>query len=1408
MGRDEHGYSGEKKKDHNTRNTIMKMVANWGLAQKIIAAILSLALISGGTMGASAVYNRFNTGGASGVLASISAPELDRFESKIVEDVYSMLADSLEGQIREDILSYLNENFDTLFETGGTSEEYAKLADQMTALRNNMTREIDALLSDLDLSQLSEEDVRELSNRVAAIVADNMAASGLLADTGTYVTRDEISSLVSGLTSSELTDLRQRLNDALSQLESAKSNYNSLSSQLNSIVNNIKSQNSATTQDITEVKNSVTNLTTTLNTDVNNINRTIDKKLNISDYNTFLNSYYEYVKNMDATIGTELVAIDERFSEVESTLSSALKDIDTIRNQELVELRESLMGQIDNNASLSSEQQALLKGMINDLRDTENGDMAAIREKLKAANDANEAALREAVANLTDLNSDLESQMKNLNDEQKSYLLNEINNLDEQTRSDLAAAKTDLNEVITNNYNTLNSVIEGTKSKVTDLYNKTATLKSEIDNKTAIKTATFDANGGKFSDQSTTRTQKVMVEQTIPEPEKPAREDNVFNGWKQNSSGNIYTSMATALTVKKDMTEDELAFIAVWTRLYKINYDGIEDIDSASLASLPTSFTEETAGTVKLPDITKPGYTFEGWIYDGQATPVHEPSVEDISNSAGKTSYDDFENISIKAVFKPVEIEIMFDYNLNSFMEEKLGSSLIKDGERVIGSSDNPVSLPATQTFYGTYKKSYGHEWLRNRLGNAWEDRFYETEADNLATIDGYDWPTILPNSEVYGYYFKGWYLGTELIEDFSTIEATEGPIVLKARWAKVPFVSYQINYWVQELDSAKRPDGEDGGTVAVHNDTNFMLSSSAAGSGKRGEAVCPFPIMIDGFQAPDLETISGMTQILGDDEVVFDFYYTRKKKTLTVKGDAKIGSITYKEVFPDGNYAGATSLTGTYSNYGNDPGLSVDLLYEMPVKLSVDNITTGYSLQGYLITEGNAKRFVEPDPEDGTLTLAMPATNMSVQAIHKTIPYTIHYDANGGTGSMDDDEFYYASYLSYDETGSATLVDKNNSNNSLKDNGFTAPAYNHFIGWGLDPNGPAIWGEKDGDKGIATKNIAANSYTGSDAGYNTSVIGAVELASGASGAGSAWKKETGGEGAGLSYGGETKTLYAIWRKDAYTVTVVNGSDSDAVAKKIDNKTIKALLNVSLGGSTSAPSKRYDVGDTVTLDATPNGQYTDGKWTYSGADDVLGTSDDVYDASNDRTDAGTHRKKNLHTYSFTKWILSGASAGNLTTKKISFTMPANAVTATAKGSCSVTAVLRSKYMPEKVVFDSSLAPWTKTTFRSSNNGGITCYCETYDLSELNLKGMDYVRCIVTGSPSGHYDNAWNWGIRYDSSNTNRPIIRPNSSWTGSLIPDPNCVTVYTKYLKDSGGGWVYYVTAYRLIIYAKGWGLE
>ena len=136
----------------------------------------------------------------------------------------------------------------------------------------------------------------------------------------------------------------------------------------------------------------------------------------------------------------------------------------------------------------------------------------------------------------------------------------------------------------------------------------------------------------------------------------------------------------------------------------------------------------------------------------------------------------------------------------------------------------------------------------------------------------------------------------------------------------------------------------------------------------------------------------------------------------------------------------------------------------------------------------------------------------------------------------------------------------------------------------------------------------------------------------------------------------------------------------------------------------------------------------------------------------------------------------------------------------------MTAIRCSKYMSERVVFDSNGSPWTQTTVRSSAEGGITCYCETYDLNNLNLKEMDYVRCIVTGTPSGHYDCAWYWGFNHTLESSYS--IKPNSSWVGQTIPDPTHVTVYTKYLRDSGGGWIYYVTSYRLIIYAKGWRLE
>lgn len=129
----------------------------------------------------------------------------------------------------------------------------------------------------------------------------------------------------------------------------------------------------------------------------------------------------------------------------------------------------------------------------------------------------------------------------------------------------------------------------------------------------------------------------------------------------------------------------------------------------------------------------------------------------------------------------------------------------------------------------------------------------------------------------------------------------------------------------------------------------------------------------------------------------------------------------------------------------------------------------------------------------------------------------------------------------------------------------------------------------------------------------------------------------------------------------------------------------------------------------------------------------------------------------------------------------------------------VTEILHNRYIPNQEVFDSNVASWDQTTARGT--GGI-CYCQTYDLTNLHLEKMSKVQCFVSGAPNGHYDCAWTWGNHLDRSGPYD--ITPGSSWVGNMIKRPSHVTVYVRFLSDSGN-WSYYVTSYRLIIYAEGW---
>ena len=259
----------------------------------------------------------------------------------------------------------------------------------------------------------------------------------------------------------------------------------------------------------------------------------------------------------------------------------------------------------------------------------------------------------------------------------------------------------------------------------------------------------------------------------------------VFNGWVVNGEG----AAQTGLTLDAEDYIADITLTAQWTaERYAITYEGMDGAQSGS--SQPTEYVYDKDAVISNP--TKAGYTFLGWLVNGESTARKDLTLR-------KEAYLD--NITLTATWKqnPYTVtwnvnegdELTGDYTKGAYFGEAITKPAdpTRTGYTFTGwQPEVPATMPdGDQTFtaqwsLNTYTITYENvEGARNDNPES-----YTVESVKI---------TLLEPSKT-GYTFGGWYT-----DDTYTIPVTEiaagsvGDVTLYAKWTVNQYtVSWNAN--------------------------------------------------------------------------------------------------------------------------------------------------------------------------------------------------------------------------------------------------------------------------------------------------------------------------------------------------------------------------------------------------------------------------------------------------------------------------------------------------------------------------------------------------------------------------------------------------------------------------------------
>ena len=623
----------------------------------------------------------------------------------------------------------------------------------------------------------------------------------------------------------------------------------------------------------------------------------------------------------------------------------------------------------------------------------------------------------------------------------------------------------------------------------------------------------YNLNGGTLTNVSNPTSYNITTETFTLN--NPTRKGYTFAGWT-GSNGN---TAQTSVSITKGSMENK-SYTANWTPIkYNIKYE----LDGGVLsAANPTEYTIETE-TFTLNNPTKEGYIFKGWSTSLTSTSSYNATMTVEKGSTGDKefravwqiiTYNISYNLNggtLTNVSNPTSYNITTEtFTLNN--PTRKGYTFAG----WTGSNGNTAQTSVSITKGSMENKSYTANWTPIKYNIKYELDGGVLSAANPTeyTIETETFTLNNPTKE--GYTFKGWstsltstssYNATMTVEKGST-----GDKEFRAVWQENTNTLYKVNHCTKDLNAStytcesETKTGTTNSVIKVENLKKTIKGFKYSKGQVDGKDVTETTILANGkreislYYEREIYTVklsvnSGINKV----SIVATGYETKignssAAATGTYEYGTKItinAEVSTGYSFKAWTYNGASSLqdvntsenaftltknetymaTAQINQYTltidpsggtwNDSTSASAVIRNYRETYSLSKPTrTGYTFDGWSLTTkypDTCNDECKDKIEENVYTFGSISGSIKANWLENT--YTVKFNANGGTGTMNDQTFNYT------------------DSKALTANSFTRTGYT-FTGWSTSANGTVVYkDEQSVSKLSSTNNEVVNLY-------------------------------------------------------------------------------------------------------------------------------------------------------------------------------------------------------------------------------------------------------------------------------------------------------------------------------------------